>query len=122
MRPLGIQNGLIGQLFTVTAERLQLGSPSTLVVVASSITISKSWHRVDSTSGAGSTTNLVNILGGIAGDVLVLQAANDAKTISLRDNTGNLRLAGNCNLDTLNDTIVLLFDGSVWFELCRSNN
>lgn len=121
MRPLGfISNGRIGQLISVTAERLQLGSPSTLVVVANAISISKSWHRVDAV--ASGTTNLVNILGGQAGDLLVLQAANDAKTIKLIDDTGNLRIAGAFSLDSVRDTIVLLYDGSVWFELCRSNN
>ena len=121
MRPLGfITNGRIGQLLRVTAERLSLGSPSTLVVVASSITISKSWHRVDAVPSG--TTNLVNILGGIAGDILVLQAANDAKTIKLKDDDGNMRLAGDFNLDSVRDTIVLLFDGSLWYEICRSNN
>lgn len=122
MRPLGINQGQMLQILTVTAGRLQLDPPVTVSIVAGAISISKSWHRVDVPPGAGPTTNLVNIFGGEAGDFLVLQAANGAKTISVRDNTGNLRLAGNCALDTINDTIVLIFDGSLWFELCRSNN
>lgn len=120
MRPLGINAGVISRILTVTAGKLQLDPPVTVNVASGSILISKSWHRVDAPSAG--TTNLTNVTGGTAGDVLVLQAANDTKTISLRDNTGNLRLAGNFNLDSVNDTIVLLYDGSLWFELCRSNN
>jgi len=122
VRPLGIIAGRIRQLTRVIAACLSLGSPTTLTVAASAVTVTKSFHKVDSTSGSGSTTNLTTINGGEQGNILVLMAANDAKTISLRDNTANLRLAGNCNLDSIVDTITLMFDGAVWVELCRSNN
>jgi hypothetical protein len=104
------------------AECLSFGSPTTVTVASSAITVSKSFHKVDSPSAPGSTTNLTTINGGQQGDLLVLMAANDAKTISCRDNTGNLRLAGNCNLDSAVDTITMMYDGTVWVELCRSNN
>ena len=120
MRPLGIIAGRIKQLFRVTCECLSLGTPTTLTIAAGAVTITKSFHLIDSpTTG---TTNLTNINGGQQGNLLVLRPFNDAKTISLRDATGNLRLAGNCNLDQSLDTITLLYDGSVWIELCRSNN
>jgi len=122
VRPLGIIAGRIRQLTRVITECLSFGSPTTLTVAASAVTVTKSFHKVDSTSGAGSTTNLTTINGGEQGNILVLMAADDAKTISLRDNTANLRLAGNCNLDSIVDTITLMFDGAVWVELCRSNN
>lgn len=120
MKPLGIIAGRIRQLTRILADILSFGSPTTLIVIASAITVSKSFHKVDSL--VAGTTNLTTINGGQQGDILVLMAANDAKTISLRDNTVNLRLAGNCNLDTAVDTITLLYDGTVWVELCRSNN
>jgi len=120
MRPLGIIAGRIKQLFRVTTECLSLGTPTTLMVVGGAVTVTKSFHTIDApTTG---TTNLTNINGGQQGNLLVIRPADDAKTISVRDNTGNLRLAGNCNLDQLLDTMTLLYDGSVWIELCRSNN
>lgn len=122
MRPLGIIAGRIRQLTRILAECLSFGSPTTLTISAASITVTKSFHKVDTPSAPGTTTNLTTINGGQQGDILVLMAANDAKTISCRDNTGNLRLAGNFNLDSAVDTITLMYDGAVWVELCRSNN
>ena len=120
MRPLGIIAGRIRQLFRVLAECLSFGTPTTLTVIASTITVTKSFHKVDSL--VSGTTQLTTINGGQQGDLLVLMAADASKTISLRDNTVNLRLAGNFNLNSAVDTITLLFDGTVWVELCRSNN
>jgi hypothetical protein len=120
MRPLGIIAGRIKQLFRVTAECLSLGASTTLTVSSGAVTATKSFHKIDSpTTG---TTNLTTINGGQQGNILVLMAADDAKTISARDSTGNLRLAGNFNLDNLTDTLTLMYDGAVWVELCRSNN
>lgn len=120
MRPLGIIAGRLRQLTRIVAETLSFGSPTTLTVVGGTITVTKSFHKVDSPSAG--TTNLVTINGGQQGNTLILMAANPAKTISCRDKTGNLRLAGNFNLDSDVDTITLLYDGTVWVELCRSNN
>ena len=36
--------------------------------------------------------------------------------------TGNLQLSADFSMDTDNDTITLIFDGSSWFEMSRSNN
>ena len=120
MRPLGIITGRIKRLLQVTAEALDFGSPTTLSIGAGAVTITKSFHKIDSpTTG---TTNLVTINGGYQGQILVIMAADDAKTISVRDSGGNLRIAGNCTLDSLVDSITLLYDNSVWIELCRSNN
>ena len=117
MRPLGITNGRIGQLLTVTCERLQLGSPSTLAVVSNAITISKSFHKITSAVNV----NVNNINGGQQSDILVLMSTGVA-IITLKDGVGNLALAGDCKLDGGPDTVILLFDNSLWVELCRSNN
>ncbi len=77
--------------------------------------------KVD-TEGAAATDNLSTISGGNAGDMLILGAVNDARTIVLKDGVGNLRLAGDCSLDNVDDRIVLLYDGTNWYELARSNN
>jgi len=101
-------------------DKVSLNVPTTLTVIGGAITVTKSFHKV--TSPTTGTTNLITINGGQQSDVLVLMAFDDARTITLKDVTGNLALAGNCNLDSIRDTITLLYDNGLWVELCRSNN
>lgn len=75
------------------------------------------------------------IADGASSDVTDIELANDGlvvtfspyttgKTLVFKDNTGNLRLAGDCTLDSPHDTLSLRCDRtlSVWAEVSRSNN
>jgi len=56
------------------------------------------------------------------GAIAILRAANSARTVVVRDGVGNLKLSGNFSLDHAEDTIMLVFTGTDWLELSRSNN
>jgi hypothetical protein len=74
-------------------------------------------------SPTAGTTNLATISGASeVGQILLLQAFDDTKTIKLLDGTGNLELAGAFSLDSVKDTILLIWNGATWVEICRSNN
>lgn len=94
---------------------------SALTIASGAITKTKSIHTVD-TEAAAATDDLDTINGGADGDLLVLRAANSARTVVCKDGTGNLKLAGDFSLDNTEDTITLLFDGTNWHELSRSDN
>lgn len=119
MRPLGILNGYIRRLFTVTAEALSLGTPSSLVAT-NTILISKSFHEL--VYPGGGTQNVDQINGGVDGQILVLKAHSTSNDIRLRDEVGNLLIAGNFVLNSERDTITLIRNGNSWYELARSNN
>lgn len=103
--------------------RLNLGTVGpTLTVTANAVTVSASIHPVFSNSSTASVRRIQNINGGVAGDILIIKGAASSLTVVLRDNEGNLKLAGDFSIDALYDTIVLVYDGSFWIELCRSNN
>jgi hypothetical protein len=74
------------------------------------------------TESAGATDDLDTVSGGIAGDIIVLKAANAARDVVAKDGTGNMRLAGDFTLDNTDDAITLLYDGTIWRELSRSDN
>ena len=60
-----------------------------------------------------------------AGDELILTAADAAVDITADDATGGanvLVLAGDFTLDHSRDTLRIVYDGSRWLELSRSNN
>lgn len=103
--------------------------PNTATIAAGVITVNANYMVID-TEAAAATDDLVTISGaqrGSTGSRLVLRAANSARTVVLKDNTGNLRLAGDFSLDNVEDTIQLLWDGNtgatgLWYEISRSDN
>ena len=103
------------------AGRVAIGNGTELTIASGAITITQSYHAVDTESDA-SSDDLTNINGGSAGAILVLRAKNSARTVVCKDGTGNLQLSGDFSMDTDNDIITLIFDGSSWFEISRSNN
>jgi hypothetical protein len=74
------------------------------------------------TEASAATDDLDTINGGMIGDLIILQTISDARDITLKDGTGNLRLAGDFTLNTRDDSIALLWTGSFWMEVSRSNN
>lgn len=120
-KPLILRAGQIEQQQSGDGIKLNLGIAIPLVIVSGVIAISGSYHSVD-TEGAAPTDNLDNILGGQEGDVLILKSTNDGRTVVVRDNVGNCRISGNFQMNHSTDTITLLFNGTFWLELSRSNN
>ena len=106
----------------VQANSLNFGDSPTDVVIASGvITASASFLSVD-TEGSASTDDLVTINGGRAGQMLILKAANNSRTVVVKDNTGNLKLTADFSLDNANDALVLIYSGSNWLEVSRADN
>ena len=97
------------------------GDGSELTVATGAVTITTGYHRVDTESDAASDV-LDTVSGGTTGQILVLRAENDARSVVAKDGTGNLKLAGDCTLDNTEDTLTLIYNGTNWLELARSNN
>lgn len=95
--------------------------PTELTIATGAVTCTGRFHRVD-TEADGATDDLDTINGGVSGETLTLKAEDSARTVVVKDGTGNLQLEGDCTLDNAQDTITLIYDGSNWLELSRSNN
>ena len=78
-------------------------------------------HSIDTQADA-STDDLDSLTGGIAGQTLVIRAADSARTVVCKDGTGNLLLAGDFSLDNVEDRLFLHYDGTNWHEISRSDN
>ena len=85
------------------------------------VTATQSFHTID-TYGDGATDDLDSIAGGTPGQVLVIQAANSARTVVAKNGLENLLLEGDMTLDNANDTLTMIFTGVNWKEISRSNN
>ena len=95
-----------------------------LTIASGAITVTGNYHDVDTEADAASD-DLDTINGGVDGAILVLRANNDARTVVVKDSTGNIELAGgDMSLDNTQDTITLIFDNalSAWLEISRSDN
>lgn len=101
---------------------LQLTDATTLTLATDIITVTQSYHAVD-TESAAATDNLATITAGTgvaAGFIVVLRAANVARVVTVQDGTGNLLLSGTCVLGSTDATLTLIYDGTNWREVARS--
>ena len=98
-----------------------LAAQTELTIATGAITVTKSYHSVDTQADAASD-ELDTISGAAEGDTLILRANDSARTVVAKDGTGNLQLNGDMTLDNAQDTLTLIFDGANWLEISRSNN
>lgn len=76
--------------FAAIEEKLGALTASTELTISSgAITISRRMHTVD-TEGEIASDDLDTINGGNEGQTVILRAANDARTVVIKHNTGNI--------------------------------
>lgn len=107
----------------ITAGRLQTTNGGTLTIASGAITATTSFHKID-TEGAASSDDLDTINGGLDGYRLVIRPNADARTIVVKDGTGNIHCNGDFTMDSEQDAMELIYDTnlSAWMELSRSDN
>ena len=107
----------------LTGRKINFPLNKTLTVASGVIAVTANRHYVATEGGAG-TDDLDTINGGEDGQILVLSSSTSGQDVTLKDGTGNLRLAGDYTLTAVGDTITLIYDAaaSSWFEVSRSDN
>lgn len=94
---------------------------TTVIAASDAITVTKSYHTVDTEAGLNSD-DIATINGGKEGDILVIKPIADTRTLIARNAAGNLKLDSDFTMDDVQDTLTLMFDGTNWNELSRSSN
>jgi hypothetical protein len=97
------------------------GTNTTLTIATGAVAITTSLHAID-TEAAAATDDLDTITGGQTGQVLYIHAADSTHDVVAKDGTGNLKLAGDFTMNNAEDTLTLIYNGTNWLELCRSDN
>ena len=82
---------------------------------------SRSVVMLNTNEGSG-IEDLNTISGTNSGDVLILSSFYTFKEITAKNGTGNLKLNSDFVMDSSNDRLVLISDGTNLYELARSNN
>jgi hypothetical protein len=93
---------------------------STLTISLGAVTATHSYHQIDTAGGAADLNTISG--GSVAGEILIIRSVNSGRIVTAKDNIGNLQLAGDFALNDPNDTLTLMYDGTNWLELSRSNN
>jgi hypothetical protein len=116
-------SGLLTANVPIATTQLRTAMVGELTIATGAITITGGYHRVDTEADAASD-DLATINGGVDGARLVLRAENTARTVVVKDGTGNIQCAGDFSLDNTQDTIELIYDGTLtaWLEIGRSDN
>lgn len=108
---------------TITAGFLNLGTPTELTIATGAVTATQTRHYID-TEGDAASDDLDTISGGTDGDVLILMAANDGRTVNVTA-AGNIVAGANPRaLDASEDTLTLMYDGALtkWVEISFITN
>jgi hypothetical protein len=94
----------------------------TLASDAFTISMSARTVRVGS-EGAAATDNLATINGGFIGQTIFLRAVTTTQAITVQDKVGNIDLSGSSFvLNSANDILQLVWNGTYWCEVSRSDN
>ena len=94
-----------------------------LTISSGAVTADRSWHTIDTESDAA-TDDLDTITAThfVSGDRLIISPENDARTVVVKHNTGNIHLVGGTDftMDDIDDRIELHYNGTDWVELYRA--
>lgn len=82
-----------------------------LTISSGAITVTGGYHTVDTESDAASD-DLDTISGGTDGMYLILQPENGARTVVVKNGTGNIDIGADVNLDDATDAILLIYSGA----------
>jgi hypothetical protein len=120
---LEVNDGATGGVLRDLKLRKAITPSSALTIATGAVAAVGNFHVVD-TEAAAASDDLDTISGGVDGQILVIRAANSSRTVVVKDGTGNIQCGGDFSLDNTQDTITLMYDGTLtaWLEISRSDN
>ena len=99
---------------------LKFATATELTIASDAVTKTQNWHSIDTQADAASD-DLSTINGGAEGDVLYIRPENDARTVVVKHNVGNIKCAGNADitLDDIQDICILIYNATTsnWYAL-----
>ncbi len=113
----------------MNGHKLKYGAAGSLTIATGAITVTGTYHTLVVQGGTGTGADqLDSAAGGSEGDILILKTAtsgvNDTVTVADGAGAGTFILAGGANfvMDTVDDRIMFIHNGTEWVEISRSSN
>lgn len=100
---------------------LNFASPTELTIASGAVTATQSWHALDTEADAG-TDDLDTISGGTEGNILIVHAINNARTVVIKHNTGNIQTqdGADISLGLFRQRVMLIFQVGNWYVLATA--
>lgn len=89
-------------------------------IKSNAITVSQTYTRLTPESGTADDIDNIYAVKDMGRALITLRPVS-GNTITMKDGTGNLRLAGDFAMGS-DDIITLQGNGTIWYEVSRSNN
>ena len=111
---------------TITKAALTVGDASELTIASGVITPTGNYHTVDTESdGASDDLDTITAMG--AGTILTIVAAAAARSVVVKDGTGNINCGaagtpGDITLDEVENAVTLVSTGSAWNMIAHGQN
>ena len=100
---------------------INVGAEIELTIATGVITVTRTSHTVD-TEGDAASDDLDTINGGSAGDIIYLRAASSARTVVIKNLTGNIVCGADFSLTSGNDSIMLVKRSTTWIMHSKADN
>tara|TARA_R110002020_G_scaffold428834_1_gene638344 strand:- start:8633 stop:9202 length:570 start_codon:yes stop_codon:yes gene_type:complete len=102
----------------ITVSDLIFEKGEELTISSGVITVTHSYHQIDTESDA-SSDNLNTINGGADGQILILRTSSNSRDVIVKNDDGNILISDGDDhtLGTANSVIVLFKNGNNWYEL-----
>ena len=99
-------------------ENILLEAPTELTIVAGSVTITKSYHTIDTVGGAAASSDLdaIAFTGDANGRIVYLRAEHIDRTVVLKA-SAHLIIGADISLDNTDKHVALICDGTNWHLL-----
>jgi hypothetical protein len=109
--------------FALVAGFLALGRSEITLDSGGTVTATGSYHSVD-TYNDDATDDLDTLNGYALGRVVILQGVSAARVVTVKDDTGNIKLDANADFPftSVNSRLTLQGTATGWVELSRSVN
>lgn len=103
----------------IASETIKTAVATELTIASGEITVTQTVHTVD-TEGDASSDDLTDISGGEIGDVLVISAANSARTVVVKHDVTKIALADGADVSLTDDwksVVLIRVSSTLWIEL-----
>jgi hypothetical protein len=111
-----------GSIPTLYINNLIMPFISILTIASGVITVTGTYHSVDTEGGAASD-DLDTIDGATAtGQIIILRSTLSTRDIVVKNGTGNIQCGADRTLNTKEDRIMLMWSGIAWIMLSYADN
>lgn len=111
-------NAITKYLNMLTSGQVLVKTTDTKISSGSVEISGQSILTVDTETGA--SDDLDTISGGLMNQILLVRSKNSSRTVTIKTGTGNINIGSDAVLNSVDKSIVLLYNGDYWVQFSRN--